>query len=65
LRTYETIVSLIGNTTNTGGLIVKARIDRRRYPTGKKITPRQMRELNIEPNQFHGDWNYSIQPHQA
>lgn len=62
LRTYETIVSLIGNTTNTGGLIVKARIDRRRYPTGKKITPKQMRELNIEPSQFHGDWNYSIHP---
>jgi len=43
LRTYETVVSLIGNTTNSGGLVVKATIDRRRHPTGERITPRQMR----------------------
>jgi transposase len=62
LRTYETVVSLIGNTTNSGGLVVKATIDRRRYPTGKKITPKQMRELKIERHDFHGDWNYTIRP---
>ena len=62
LRTYETVVSLIGNTTNGGGLVVKARLDRRRYPTGKKITPKQMRELMIERDDFHGDWNYTIRP---
>ena len=62
LRTYETVVSLIGNTTNGGGLVVKARLDRRRYPTGKKITPVQMRELKIEPHDFHGDWNYTVHP---
>ncbi len=32
LRTYETVVNLIGNTTNRGGLVVRARLDRRRYP---------------------------------
>ena len=62
LRTFETVVSLIGNTTNAGGLIVTATLDRRRYPTGKKITPAQMRELNIERHDFHGDWNYTIRP---
>ena len=62
LRTYETIVSLIGNTTNGGGLVVKARLDRRRYPTGKKVTPKQMSELTIEPHDFHGDGNYRIRP---
>ena len=62
LRTYETVVSLIGNTTNSGGLVVKARIDRRRYPTGERITPKQMRELRIERNDFHGDWNYTVHP---
>ena len=62
LRTYETVVSLIGNTTNSGGLVVKATIDRRRYPTGKKITPKQMRELKIERHDFQGDWNYTIRP---
>ena len=32
LRTYETVINLIGNTTNRGGLVVRARLDRRRYP---------------------------------
>ncbi len=62
LRTYETVVNLIGNTTNSGGLVVSATIDRRRYPTGKKVTPKQMSELKIVPHVFHGDWNYTIQP---
>jgi transposase len=62
LRTYETVVNLIGNTTNGGGLVVRATLDRRHYPTGKKITPKQMRELRVEPQAFHGDWNYTIRP---
>jgi len=62
LRTYETIISLIGNTTNGAGLVVRARLDRRRYPTGKKISATELRELKIERDDFHGDWNYVIQP---
>ncbi len=62
LRTFETIVSLIGNTTNLGGLVVRARLDRRRYPTGKKVSAKELRELNIHRDEFHGDWNYVIKP---
>jgi hypothetical protein len=62
LRTYETVVNLIGNTTNMGGLVVKATIDRRRYPTGKRVTDKEMRALRIEPHAFHGNWNYAIHP---
>jgi hypothetical protein len=62
LRTYETIISLIGNTTNGAGLVVRARLDRRRYPTGKKISAKQLRDLAIERDDFHGDWNYVIHP---
>jgi hypothetical protein len=62
LRTYETIINLIGNTTNRGGLVVRARLDRRRYPTGKKISAKEFRSLNIERNEFHGDWNYVVKP---
>jgi Rhodopirellula transposase DDE domain len=62
LRTYETIVNLIGSTTNSGGLVVKAVLDRRHYPTGKKVTPKELRGINIEKHRFHGDWNYSIRP---
>src|SRR5690606_16757082 len=62
LRTYETIISLIGNTTNRGGLVVRARLDRRKYPTGKKVSAKELRELKIERDDFHGDWNYVITP---
>jgi hypothetical protein len=62
LRTYETIVNLIGNTTNQSGLIVRARLDRRRYPTGKKVSAQELREIRIERYEFHGDWNYVIRP---
>jgi transposase len=62
LRSYETIINLIGNTTNRGGLVVRARLDRRRYATGKKVSDKELRELKIETDAFHGDWNYVIRP---
>ena len=62
LRTYETIVNLTANTTNRGGLIVRARLDRRKYPTGKRVSAKELRALRIERDDFHGDWNYVIRP---
>lgn len=62
LRTYETVVNLIANTTNRGGLVVRARLDKRRYPTGKKIPAKEFKTINIEPDPWHGDWNYVIRP---
>jgi hypothetical protein len=62
LRSYETIVSLIGNTTNRGGLVVRARLDRRRYATGKEVSKKEFEALKIERDAFHGDWNYVIKP---
>ena len=62
LRSYETVINLISNTTNRGGLVVRARLDRRRYPIGKKVSAKELRELNIERDDFHGDWNYVVRP---
>jgi hypothetical protein len=62
LRTFETVVNLIGNTKNWGGLVVEARLDRRKYPTGRKVSAKDLRALNIERDRFHGDWNYVIRP---
>jgi len=62
LRTYETVVNLIGNTRTASGRRVKSRLDRRRYPTGRKITPAEMKTLAITKAKFHGDWNYAIEP---
>jgi len=62
LRTYETVVNLIGGTTTRGGLVVRARLDRRSYPIGRKVSVKEMRALNIEPASFRGDWNYVVRP---
>jgi hypothetical protein len=36
--------------------------DRRRYPIGKQVSAKELRELLIERHEFHGDWNYVIKP---
>lgn len=62
LRDYETIVSLIAKTTTAKGLKVTCRLDRRKYPTGRKVTDEEMKRVNLKRNKFHGEWNYIIQP---
>jgi hypothetical protein len=65
LRDYETIVNLIAKTTTAKGLRVTCRLDRRKYPTGRKITAQEMKQVNIYPDKFHGEWNYVIKPHRS
>ena len=62
LRDYETIVNLISRTTTVKGLKVTCRLDRRKYPTGRKVSDEEMKKVNVERNKFHGDWNYIIRP---
>ena len=64
LRDYETIVKLIARTTTAKGLKVTCRLDRRKYPTGRKVTDEEMKRVNLMRNKFHGDWNYTILPQQ-
>ena len=62
LRDYQTIVNLIARTTTAKGLTVTCRLDRRKYPTGRKVSAQEMKEVNLRPNKFHGEWNYVIEP---
>ena len=57
---HEIIVNLIGNTTTKTGLSIQADLDRRTYPTGIEVSEQDMRELNLEKSEFHGEWNYRI-----
>ncbi len=59
---YQTIVELIGATTSTAGLTVRCELDRPLYPAGIKITDADMSTLNISPDTFHGEWNYTASP---
>src|SRR5208283_2085995 len=62
LRDYETIVRLIAATTTAKGLTVTGRLDRRKYPVGRKITDDEFAHVNLKPDKFHGEWNYTIHP---
>jgi hypothetical protein len=62
LRTFETIVDLIGSTRTASGLKVKAKLDKRKYPTGLKTTDAQMKALSLHRDEFCGDWNYELRP---
>jgi hypothetical protein len=62
LTSFETVVNLIGSTRTTKGLRVKARLDKRQYPTGVEITKVEMRSLALRHDDFHGDWNYVLEP---
>jgi len=62
LRDYETIVRLIATTTTAKGLNVTCRLDRRRYPVGRKVSDDDIATVNLTPHSFHGEWNYVIRP---
>ena len=62
LRTFDTVVDLIGHTSTAAGLRVKAKLDKRRYATGAVVTKAEMRDLALYPHAFHGDWNYELRP---
>ena len=62
LQDYETIVRLIAGTTTAKGLKVTCRLDRRRYPVGRKVPDEEFAKVNLRPHTFHGEWNYTIRP---
>jgi transposase len=59
---YRAVVDLIARTKTATGLTVKARLDKRKYQKGKKVTKSQLQALNIVRDEFHGEWNYTIKP---
>jgi hypothetical protein len=62
LRTFETVVNLIGHTSTATGLRVKAKLDKRTYPTGIEVTKAEMDRLDLHRHEFHGEWNYQLRP---
>ena len=62
LRDYETVVKLISRTTTAKGIKATCRLDRRKYPTGRKVTDEEIGRVNLKQDKFHGEWNYTIHP---
>jgi len=65
LRSLETIIELISHTTTKEGLQVTAVKDSHAYPTGINVSDAEMAALNLSRDTFHGEWNYTLRPHEA
>ena len=62
LTSHQVVVDLIANTTTRTGLKVRAQLDEGYYPTGVKVTDKQLAAVPITRHKFHGDWNYTLPP---
>ena len=62
LVSHQVIVDLIAATRTKTGLKVRAQIDSNLYPSGLKVSDKQVAALHIERDAFHGEWNYKILP---
>lgn len=62
LADYVTIIQLISNTGTSKGLSIQAEIDPAMYETGKEVSDEELAAINIQRCEFHGDWNYSLNP---
>ena len=62
LTSHEVVVALIGSTTTTTGLQVRAELDPRLYPTKVKVSDAELATVRLFTHTFHGEWNYTISP---
>ena len=62
LLTHQVIVNLIAATTTKTGLRVRSQVDSRVYAKGRRVSDKELADVNLEPNAFHGEWNYTIRP---
>jgi len=62
LVSYEVIVNLVAAASTHEGLRVKCALDTNAYPKGIKVPDDVIRQLKIEKDAFHGEWNYAILP---
>jgi len=60
LRNYEMILNLIEGTKTKKGLKIKAKIDKKIYELGKKISEKQAGKINILSHKINPEWNYTI-----
>jgi hypothetical protein len=62
LDSYETILNYLRTTSTRTGLRVRARLVRKQYKKGIKITDSQMQELSVTQDNTLPRWNYTIIP---
>jgi len=60
LESYQTIINLIGGTKTKKGLSIEAKLDKKNYVKGIKISDKELEKINLEHHKKHPKWNYSI-----
>lgn len=65
LTSLAVILELINHTTTKSGLTVTAMADTNKYQTGIKVSKQEFESLNIQRDDFHGEWNYTISPQEV
>ncbi len=62
LVSHEAVINLIGHTATATGPRIKAKLNRKKYPTGMKISDLERAQVRLQPAKFHREWNYTIVP---
>jgi hypothetical protein len=62
LTNIQLVVDLIASTKTSKGLKVKSKLDSSVYEKGIKISDSELSEINLQRDDFHGEWNYTITP---
>jgi len=62
LTSHQVIVDLIAHTSTATGLVVQCVLDTAPYPTGVRYTDEDVTALPLTRHEFHGEWNYSLNP---
>ena len=62
LDSFESIINLIGSTTTKTGLKIKAKLDKKKYQTGIKISDEEFSKINLISDKTLPAWNYTINP---
>jgi hypothetical protein len=61
LVSYEVIINLIRGTKTKKGLRIRAKLDKRKYEKGKKISEEEFKKINRTRHSTNPEWNYTIQ----
>jgi hypothetical protein len=62
LTDHITVVELIGATTTKTGLKVECALDTKTYLKGVKVSDAEMASLDIIGDDFHPEWNDTVNP---
>lgn len=62
LRSLKIMLNYIRTTKTQTGLTVRARLNKKKYPTRCKIDNEQMAEIKIKRHKVLPNWNYTIYP---